>query len=185
MNDVPPSVPSPPPPGPAAGPVGPTLNYALWADRVLAALIDGLFVLVTTIVFYAVAFAVLAGLGAAGGGVAQAGAQGTGGTMGLLSGAGCCLLFVLFPLVTFLIGLYNKVFLVSKRGSSIGQGAMKLEGTRPERRPTGQRHARRQAPGPDRDWTRSVFREPPGFAVAPLGPQAANAPRQGSGHRSY
>jgi uncharacterized RDD family membrane protein YckC len=44
-----------------------------------------------------------------------------------MSAGGCCIAFVLFPVVTLLVGLYNKIYLVSKRGASIGQGIMKLK----------------------------------------------------------
>ena len=118
-GSTPPPASIPPPPAP--------LNYAFWGDRVIAAVIDGLFVLVVTVVFYAAATALLGALSAVGSGLAGAGAQDAGGGLAALSCSGCCLLFVLFPVVTFLIGLYNKVFLVSKRGSSIGQGVLKLE----------------------------------------------------------
>jgi uncharacterized RDD family membrane protein YckC len=37
----------------------------------------------------------------------------------------CCVLGV-FPVAGLLVGLWNKVYLVSKRGSSLGQGAMDI-----------------------------------------------------------
>ena len=39
----------------------------------------------------------------------------------------CCFVLLLFPLATFLIGLYNRVYLVSQRGYSIGQGVVKVK----------------------------------------------------------
>jgi uncharacterized RDD family membrane protein YckC len=39
----------------------------------------------------------------------------------------CCVWLMLFPLATFLVGLYNRVYLVTTRGYSIGQGVMKLK----------------------------------------------------------
>jgi uncharacterized RDD family membrane protein YckC len=44
-----------------------------------------------------------------------------------LGGTGCCLLILLFPVATILVGLYNRVYLISTRGYSIGQGVMKLK----------------------------------------------------------
>jgi uncharacterized RDD family membrane protein YckC len=52
----------------------------------------------------------------------------------MLSGLGsnvasgmCCVMVLIFPVATLLVGLYNRVYLVSQRGSSIGQGVMKLK----------------------------------------------------------
>lgn len=39
----------------------------------------------------------------------------------------CCVAILLFPLATLLVGLYNRVYLVSQRGSSIGQGVVKVK----------------------------------------------------------
>lgn len=113
---------------PAAGfPVG-YMNYATWVDRVLAALIDGGIVLGAVIVLYIVISiigAVFGGLGAV-----ISGATGDQGAAagGMMLGWGfCCLAFVLMPVVSLGIGLYNKVHLVSTRGYSIGQGIMQLK----------------------------------------------------------
>jgi uncharacterized RDD family membrane protein YckC len=100
------------------------MTYALWADRVLAALIDGGVALAFMIVLYIVIFlffgALTLGSGAIGG---EAG--------GLLGSLGCCggfLLIIVLPPVSYLvIGLLNKVYWVSTRGYSIGQGVMKLK----------------------------------------------------------
>lgn|GEM_PF-784948 len=104
------------------------MPYAVWADRVLAAIIDGLIVTGGVIVLYiliTIISLVLGGIGMAIGG-AIGGEQGAG--SGSILGSGfCCIAFVLFPLASLGIGLYNKVFLVSKRGFSIGQGLMKLK----------------------------------------------------------
>jgi uncharacterized RDD family membrane protein YckC len=102
------------------------MNYATWADRVLAAIIDGLIVLAGVIVLIiafwiisSVILVIIGGIGAVGG---EKGAA----LSGLLGGGLCCVAFVIFPLVSLGIGLYNKVYLVGKRGYSIGQGVMKL-----------------------------------------------------------
>ena len=93
---------------------------AEWIDRVLAALIDGGIAAGVMIVLYIV-FGVLGGLlGAIGSSVNSD----AGSTLGSLT---CCFGFLLAGLSVFVVGIYNKVFLVSKRGSSIGQGVMKLK----------------------------------------------------------
>jgi uncharacterized RDD family membrane protein YckC len=43
------------------------------------------------------------------------------------AGPMCCMMIVLFPLASLLVGFYNRVYLVAQRGSSIGQGVMKLK----------------------------------------------------------
>jgi len=99
------------------------MNYALWADRVLAALIDAGVALAFMIVLYLFLFIVSFLLSAAGGAIGgDAGAVG-----GLLGCGGCLLAFVLPPISYLAIGLLNKVYWVSKRGYSIGQGVMKLK----------------------------------------------------------
>jgi uncharacterized RDD family membrane protein YckC len=104
-----------------------SLNYALWADRVLGYLIDFLFVVVGMVVLYFAATVVLhifAGVGTV---LGRAGAEDAGVAVLGLSSCGCCALFLLFPLATLLVGLYNRVYLVSKRGASVGQGVMRLK----------------------------------------------------------
>ena len=41
-------------------------------------------------------------------------------------GSSACCAIALFPLAGLLVGLWNKVYLVSKTGSSLGQGAMRI-----------------------------------------------------------
>jgi uncharacterized RDD family membrane protein YckC len=102
------------------------MNYAVWADRVLAALIDGGLVLATMIVIWIVILIVLAIFGAIGAGLSQAGGE-EAGAFSILAGWGfCCVAFCMIPVASIGIGFYNKVFLVGKRGFSIGQGVMKL-----------------------------------------------------------
>jgi uncharacterized RDD family membrane protein YckC len=96
-------------PGP---PLPPGATYAVWADRVVGYLIDSLLVGAGMLVLYLVLgglFAMLAGLGSN------------------LAGGMCCMMILIFPLATLLVGLYNRVYLVAQRGSSIGQGIMKLK----------------------------------------------------------
>ncbi len=114
------------PPAPAAygypqgipGPGG--QNYALWADRVLAALIDGALIMAGVILLYFV-IAVIGGIGSAALGAIS---QDAGGIFGF---GACCTFFILPPLATLLVNLYNKVYLISSRGYSIGQGIMNLK----------------------------------------------------------
>jgi uncharacterized RDD family membrane protein YckC len=68
----------------------------------------------------AVGFMVFGGLSAIGSGIGSNALSNFGGT-------GFCCMLGLFPLSTLLVGLYNKVYLVSSRGFSIGQGVMKLK----------------------------------------------------------
>jgi uncharacterized RDD family membrane protein YckC len=42
-------------------------------------------------------------------------------------GSSFCAMLVIYPIATFSVGAYNRVYLVSKRGYSIGQGVMKLK----------------------------------------------------------
>jgi uncharacterized RDD family membrane protein YckC len=96
------------------------LPYAEWIDRVLAALIDGGIAAGVMIVLYII-FGVIGGvLGAIGSSMSSD----AGSAIGSLS---CCFGFLLAGLSVFVVGIYNKVFLVSKRGFSIGQGVMKLK----------------------------------------------------------
>jgi uncharacterized RDD family membrane protein YckC len=44
-----------------------------------------------------------------------------------LTGGICCMLILLFPVSTLLVGLFNSVYLVAQRGASIGQGVMNLK----------------------------------------------------------
>jgi len=41
-------------------------------------------------------------------------------------GGGCCCALILLPLASLLVGLWNKAYLVSQRGYSIGQGVVKI-----------------------------------------------------------
>ncbi len=116
--EVPPVQPSysaPPPYVPQPPPYAPALPYASWGDRAIGYIIDSLFV-----------FAVMILLGAVLGSFFFASALSFGHGHPF-SGAMCCFLIFLFPLSTLLVGLYNRVYLVSLRGYSIGQGLMKLK----------------------------------------------------------
>jgi uncharacterized RDD family membrane protein YckC len=102
--------------GPAAAPyvASPFGNdYATWANRVIGFLIDSLFVWVVMAVLYGVGASVIATTMA---GFSSNAAAGT-----------CCLFLALFPMATLLVGGFNRVYLISKRGFSVGQGVMKLK----------------------------------------------------------
>jgi len=96
----------------AGPPLPPGATYAQWADRVVGFLIDMLLVGAGMGVLYLVVgglMAMLAGLGSN------------------IAGGMCCMMIVLFPLSTLLVGLFNGVYLVSQRGASVGQGVMNLK----------------------------------------------------------
>jgi uncharacterized RDD family membrane protein YckC len=96
------------------------LPFALWGDRALAALIDGALVMAGIVVLYII-IAIIGGIGSA---ALSSVSEDAG---GLFGSAACCTFFVLPPLAAFIVGLYNKVYLISQRGFSIGQGVMGLK----------------------------------------------------------
>ena len=113
---------TPPPPPvpyayttPAPTAYGAALNYAQWGDRVIAALIDGGITIGIMIVLFII-FGVLAGIG---------GAVGGSDNNPLPGGIFCFGMLITFISI-FGFGIYNKIYLVSKRGSSIGQNVQKL-----------------------------------------------------------
>lgn len=113
-----------PPPGPpyqsaspsvAAPPPVPLGGYATWADRAVGYIIDSLIVGAAMLLLFLVLggfFSAIVGM--------------TGENSGAAGGV-CCLMIVLFPVASLLVGIYNRVYLVSQRGYSIGQGVMKLK----------------------------------------------------------
>jgi len=107
-----------PPPGFAPPPR--IWNYAQWTTRVLGYLIDFLIVGAGVVVLGVAAALLLGTAGGLGTALTFGGMQG-------LGGAGCCMLFSIFPLATLGVGIYNKVYLVAQRGSSIGQGVVKIK----------------------------------------------------------
>lgn len=96
------------------------LPYAEWIDRVLAALIDGGIAAAVMIVLYII-------FGVIGGVIGGIGSSMNSDAVAGLGSLSCCIGFLLAGLSVFIVGIYNKVFLVSKRGFSIGQGVMKLK----------------------------------------------------------
>ena len=112
--------PQPPPaiygqPGAMPTAYGAALPYAEWGDRVIAALIDGAINVGIMIVLFII-FSVLAGIGGA-----------VGGSDNPIIGGTICFGTFIAMLSVFGFGLYNKIYLVSKRGSSIGQNFQKLK----------------------------------------------------------
>src|SRR5271157_4926284 len=112
-SSVQPGVPAPPPIAPVPVVVLPAMDYATWGNRAIGYLIDTILVGAAMFVLYLV----LGGMLAA---IAGVGAHGAAGGM-------CCLMIILFPVATLLVGLYNRVYLVSQRGFSIGQGVVKVK----------------------------------------------------------
>lgn len=102
-----------PGPLPAASSFPPGATYAVWADRVIGYIIDSLLVGVAMGILYAFAGTLLALIVGVG-------------SQNLAFGM-CCMLILLFPLASLLVGLFNRVYLIATRGSSIGQGVMKLK----------------------------------------------------------
>jgi hypothetical protein len=104
------------------------MNYALWVDRVIAALADGGIALLVMFVLYVLLF-VVGGIGSMliGAGEAAVSQRGEPGGLSSLFGCSTCCLFFILPPVSYLAaGLLNKVYLVSKRGYSVGEVLMKL-----------------------------------------------------------
>jgi uncharacterized RDD family membrane protein YckC len=91
----------------------PAMDYASWGNRAVGYIIDSLFVGAVMLALYVVLGGFLTAIAGLGGRDAMGGM--------------CCLILLLFPLATLLVGLYNRVYLVSKRGYSIGQGVVKVK----------------------------------------------------------
>jgi uncharacterized RDD family membrane protein YckC len=88
-------------------------GYATWANRVIGFLIDGLLIGAGMAILYLVLGSVLTGIAGLGGHDAASGM--------------CCMLLLLFPVATLLVGFYNSVYLIAQRGFSIGQGVVKVK----------------------------------------------------------
>jgi uncharacterized RDD family membrane protein YckC len=104
----------------AAYPAQVVWDYATWGNRVIGYIIDGVLVgggMLLLWLVVALLFGVAGGLFGAAGGTAA----------GQAMGSLCCMMIPLFAAATLLVGLYNSVYLVSKRGFSIGQGVVKVK----------------------------------------------------------
>jgi uncharacterized RDD family membrane protein YckC len=95
-------------------PTCPAWDYATWGTRAIGYIVDALLVGVGMAVLYFVLGGILASM------LSLAGSHDLGGGL-------CCLMILLFPLGTFLVGIYNSVYLVALRGFSIGQGIVKIK----------------------------------------------------------
>lgn len=91
------------------------MRYAEWIDRVLAALIDGALNVALMIVLFIIF------------GALTAASAGVGGDDNPLPGGILCLGMIITFISVFGLGIFNKIYLVSKRGASIGQGVMNLK----------------------------------------------------------
>jgi len=112
------------PGGYGSGPQYPSMNYATWADRVLGGIIDFILFSIAMVILYFITTLILGVIGMAGSAASQGTSSDIGGALGLV---GCCVVFMVLVVAPFAVGLFNKVYLVAKRGSSIGQGVMKLK----------------------------------------------------------
>ena len=121
---APPMVYAPPPAYAPAYTPGPTFDFALWPNRALGALIDGLFVIVMMGLLYVAAFFLVGGIA----GIATFSLD----RIGESGVTACCCMLLLTPVSTLLVGAYNKVYLLSTRGYSIGQGIMNLKTVDPQ-----------------------------------------------------
>lgn len=100
--------------------MAPGVEYAPWVTRVAGFLIDYLLVLLAGGALLLVAILVFGSLASIGSGLGSEG-------LGRFGGGGCCCALLLMPLASLLVGIWNKAYLVSQRGSSIGQGVMKIK----------------------------------------------------------
>lgn len=98
---------------------------ATWINRAIGYLIDSIFVAIAMAILGtlgSVLFSSIIGLGSLGSAGGDLGA-----VTSALGGGSCCFFLVLFPVSILGVGIYNKVYLISKRGFSIGQGIMKIK----------------------------------------------------------
>jgi uncharacterized RDD family membrane protein YckC len=95
-------------------------DYATWGTRAIGYIVDALLVGVGMAILYVVVGAVFASMFH----LADFASGGT--NWGMAPRGFCCMWLMLFPLGTFLVGIYNSVFLIAQRGYSIGQGVVKV-----------------------------------------------------------
>lgn len=98
---------------PAAAPGVFAAGYAGWGTRAIGFIIDALLIGIGMGVLYLILGTVLASM---------AGLFGH-----RVAGGACCMMLLLFPISTLLVGLYNGVYLIALRGYSIGQGVVKVK----------------------------------------------------------
>ena len=95
-----------------AGPIALSGDYATWSTRAIGYLIDALLVAPAMLILYFLLSGVISA-------VAGLGSNAAGGL--------CCFFIVLFPLASLAVGLFNRVYLIARRGASIGQGVVKIK----------------------------------------------------------
>ncbi len=116
---APPAPPSPGPSAPAPAYISPAppaavmWDYASWGTRAVGYLVDAVLVGIAMAIIYVIAGSVLTSVARLAG---QDAAAGT-----------CCMVILLFPIASLVVGIYNRVYLVSQRGASIGQGLVKIK----------------------------------------------------------
>ncbi len=88
-------------------------DYASWGTRAVGYLVDAVLVGIAMAIIYVIAGSVLTSVARLAG---QDAAAGT-----------CCMVILLFPIASLVVGIYNRVYLVSQRGASIGQGLVKIK----------------------------------------------------------
>jgi uncharacterized RDD family membrane protein YckC len=103
----------------APGQGGPPVPPAEWGSRVVAFIIDSVILGFVFGVLYTITFLLSFATAAAG--------PGNRSVSSAISSIMCCVTFGVYPLALLGIGGFNRVYLVSKRGFSIGQGIMKLK----------------------------------------------------------
>ncbi|HEY1584463.1 MAG TPA: RDD family protein, partial [Polyangia bacterium] len=99
----------------------PTMDLAVWGTRAIGYLIDGLLVggaMTVLLVGYTAISAAFGGLLGA--------ADPSGGAASAFMGTWCIMLLA-FPVAMLGVGIWDRVYLVSKRGFSIGQGVVKIK----------------------------------------------------------
>jgi uncharacterized RDD family membrane protein YckC len=110
---------------PAGAAPGGVMDYATWADRAIGYFIDYLLISAALGVIGGVYIAIALTLGAAAS--AAAGSDAANALAASSFSSLCCVLGVGFPVATLGVGIWNRVYLVSKRGYSIGQGIKRLK----------------------------------------------------------
>ncbi len=110
---------------PAGAPSAVVMDFAQWPDRVIGYIVDHLLVSAALAVVGLIYFVFAMVLGAASSAAGNSDAAGA-----LAAGSAstmCCLLGVGLPVASLGVGIWNRAFLVSKRGYSIGQGLRSLK----------------------------------------------------------
>jgi uncharacterized RDD family membrane protein YckC len=97
------------------------MDYATWGNRAHGYIIDSLLVGATMGILWLILAGGIMGL------IGTRAAGGAGWEPHGVTGASCCVFFLLIPVSMLLVGLYNRVYLVSQRGYSIGQGVVKVK----------------------------------------------------------